>query len=60
MKISDLFVPKITNSDPQVRLNAVARETNIELLENVAKKDKDEDVRVFARKRIRELEAETV
>ena len=59
MRISDFFLPKIANSDPKIRLKAVGLETNIELLENVAKKDRDEDVRAFARKRIREIEAET-
>jgi hypothetical protein len=58
MKFSDLFLPKIARSDPEVRKSAVKNEKNVELLKNVSKKDSDPDVRNLAVKRLNELATE--
>ena len=55
MKFSDLFLPKIARSDPEVRKKAVRKEKRVELLKNVSKKDSDPDVRKLALKRVNEL-----
>ena len=55
MKFSDLFLPKIARSDPEVRKEAVRNEQNVELLKNVSKKDSDPDVRNLALRRLDEL-----
>ena len=55
MKFSDLFLPKIARSDPEVRKEAVRNENNLELLKNVSKKDSDPDVRNLALRRLDEL-----
>lgn len=57
MKFSDIFLPKIARSDPNVRKEAVAAESNVELLKKVSQKDSDPEVRDFALKRIEELES---
>lgn len=57
MKFSDLFLPKIARSDPEVRKEAVRKEDNVELLRNVSKKDSDPEVRELAIKRVDELTA---
>jgi len=56
MKFSDIFLPKIARSDPNVRKDAIAAESNVELLKKVSQKDSDPGVRDFALKRIKELE----
>jgi hypothetical protein len=58
MKFSDLFLPKIARSDPEVRKDAVRNEKNVELLKNVSKKDSDPDVRNLAVRRLNELATE--
>ncbi len=58
MKFSDLFLPKIARSDPEVRKDAVRNEQNVELLKNVSKKDSDPDVRNLAVRRLNELATE--
>ena len=55
MKFSDLFVPKIARSDPKVRKNAVAKETNVQVLKKVIKNDPHPEVRQMAEKRIQQL-----
>ena len=55
MKISDLFLPKIARSNPEVRKDAVRKESNLSLLQQVSKKDKDPEVRKLALKRIKQL-----
>jgi len=57
MKFSDIFLPKIARSDPEVRKKAVENESNVQLLEQVIEKDSDQGVRELARKRIEELRA---
>jgi hypothetical protein len=51
----DVFLPKIVRSDPKVRIAAIPREKNIELLKNVAKNDSDPEVRRSALKRLQKL-----
>lgn len=55
MKFSDLFLPKIARSDPEVRIKAVQRESNVELLRKVTENDSDPRVVKTARKRIQAL-----
>ena len=55
MKLSDLFLPKIARSDPEVRKSAVIKEKNLELLKQVMDKDSDPEVRKIAEQRVREL-----
>ena len=55
MKFSDLFVPKYLHSDPDVRLKLVARTGDINLLEQMAQKDKDATVRRSAAERAQTL-----
>ncbi|MCF8052541.1 MAG: hypothetical protein K9L59_14970 [Desulfobacterales bacterium] len=57
MKFSDIFLPKIARSDPEVRKKAVENESNVKLLKQVIEKDSDSGVRELARKRIEELRA---
>ena len=57
MKFSDIFLPKIARSDPEVRKEAVKTESNVELLKQVIEKDSDRAVRDLARERIEELRA---
>ena len=58
MKFSDLFVPKYVNSDPNVRLKFVSKSKDIGLLEQMAVKDEDENVRKSAAERARMLKQE--
>lgn len=55
MKFSDLFLPKIARSDPEIRKEAVRNEKNVQLLKNVSQKDSDPDVRNLALRRLDEL-----
>jgi hypothetical protein len=55
VKLSDLFLPKIARSDPEVRISAIKQEENVELLKNVAKNDSDPRVIQAANKRIEAL-----
>lgn len=55
MKFSDLFVPRLQNSNPDVRRRAVMKTTDIKLLSQISEKDLDEQVRQAARKRIDDL-----
>lgn len=55
MKFSDLFLPKIARSNPEVRKKAVLKEENKELLMKVIQNDSDKDVRQTARKRLQRL-----
>ncbi len=57
MKFSDIFLPKIARSDPEVRKKAVENESNVELLKQVVEKDSDSGVRELAKNRIEELRA---
>ena len=55
MKISDLFVPKLANSNPEVRKKAVLDETSVPLLQKVIENDSNQEVRELAQKRVQEL-----
>ena len=57
MKFSDLFVPKIARSDPNVRKKAIAAESNPELLKKVIQNDSHPEVRQAAQKRLQEINA---
>jgi len=58
MKFSDLFVPKYVHSDPNVRLKFVSKPKDIGLLEQMAVKDGDENVRKSATERAQMLKQE--
>ncbi len=58
MKFSDFFVPKYVHSDPNVRLKFVLKSKDIGLLEQMAVKDADENVRKSAAERARILKGE--
>ena len=55
MKFRDLFLPKIAHSDPKVRMDAIANEENVELLQKVADNDTDPRVVKAAQQRIEAL-----
>ena len=55
MKFRDLFLPKIARSNPEVRIEAVKSEENIELLKKVTQNDSDPRVVKAAQKRIETL-----
>jgi hypothetical protein len=55
MKFSDIFLPKIARSDPEVRKKAVADEIDVELLKKVVENDSNPEVRELAQKRIQQL-----
>ena len=57
MKFSDIFLPKIARSDPEVRKKAVAAEIDVELLKRVIENDSNPEVRELAQQRIKELRA---
>ncbi len=59
MKFSDLFVPKYLHSNPDVRLKLIAKTTDINLLEQMAIKDKDAFVRSSAAERAQVLKGIT-
>lgn len=56
MKFSDIFLPKIARSDPEVRKDAVQKEENIQLLKKVIENDSDREVRDLARQRVAQLD----
>ena len=55
MKLSDLFVPRWQNSNPDVRTRAVMKTTDVKLLMQISEKDLDDQVRRAALKRIDDL-----
>jgi len=58
MKFSDLFIPKYIHSDPNVRLKFVSKSKDVSLLEQMAVKDGDEEVRQAAAVRAQMLKGE--
>ena len=60
MKFRDIFVPRIANSNPEVRKKAIARETDKSLLQRVIENDEDPEVRKMATERLEELTEVTV
>jgi len=57
MGFKDLFLPKIVHSDPNVRKQAVMKEKDRQLLQNVIKNEEDDAVREAAQMRLEELTA---
>jgi len=55
MKLREFFRPKISRSNPQVRKDAVRRENNMSVLQQISKQDKDPEVRKLALKRLKKL-----
>lgn len=55
MKFRDFFLPKIAQSDPNVRIEAIRSEENVELLTKVLTNDTDTRVVEAAQKRINAL-----
>ena len=60
MKFSDLFVPRWQHSNPEVRIKAIDRITDISLLTQISEKDEEERVRQTAEARLAELQTEKV
>lgn len=60
MKFSDFFVPKYVHSNPDVRLKFISKTKDVNLLEQMAKKDEDEKVRMSAADRARSLKGKGV
>ncbi len=60
MKFSDLFVPRWQHSNPEVRIKAISRITDISLLTQISEKDEEESVRQTAEHRLAELQTEKV
>ena len=58
MKFSDLFVPKYLHSNPDVRLKLIAKTRDINLVEQMAQKDTDANVRKSAAERAQTLKGE--
>jgi hypothetical protein len=59
MKFSDLFVPKYLHSDPKVRLKLIAKTSDVNLLEQMAVKDWDTNVKRAASERAQILKGAT-
>ena len=57
-EVQDVFLPKISRSDPEVRRKAVKEEINVELLKQVMNKDADPEVRNLARERLHAIRPE--
>ena len=57
MAFKDLFLPKIAHSNPQVRKQAVMKESDVGLLQRVIDNDKDPEVVETARQRLAEITA---
>jgi hypothetical protein len=55
MKLRDLFLPKLAQSNPKVRKKAVLKEDDKGVLIKVIQNDSDRDVRQAARKRLQRL-----
>ena len=59
MKFSDLFVPRWQNSNPNVRINAIERINDFNLLKQIAEKDEHPMVRDSASDRLAKLATTT-
>ena len=55
MKFSDLFLPKIARSDPNVRIKAVQKAEDPALLKKVMNNDSNKKVREAASQRLKQL-----
>ncbi len=52
MKFSDIFVPRWQNSNPTIRLKAIARLNDMKLLAQIAENDEDPEVCAAAHRRL--------
>ena len=57
MAFRDLFLPKIANSNPEVRKKAVMKESDAGLLQRVIDNDNDPEVVETAQRRLEEVTA---
>jgi hypothetical protein len=55
MKLQDLFLPRYQHSNPEVRIKAVSKLKDANLLKQISEKDQTESVRRAALERISEL-----
>lgn len=55
MKFRDLFVPRWQHSDPEVRKKALERIKYSSMLEQIAEKDEDPEVREAAAQKLQRL-----
>jgi hypothetical protein len=55
MKLQDLFLPRYQHSNPEVRIKAVSKLKDANLLKQISEKDQAESVRRAALARISEL-----
>ena len=55
MKFQDLFVHRWQHSNPEVRMRAVGRLTDIKLLKEIAEKDEEPMVRAAAEAQLNQL-----
>jgi hypothetical protein len=55
MKLKDLFVPRYLHSDPSVRMQVAKSSNDIKLLQSIAEKDTDAEVRKVAAERAETL-----
>ena len=60
MKFQDIFVPRWQHSNPEVRIKAVSRIKDEELLKHIAEKDDDEMVCTAARDRLMEISEDKI
>ena len=59
MKFSDLFIPRWRNSNPEVRIKAIEKIDDINLLKQISERDEHAMVRDVAADRIAKLAATT-
>ena len=59
MKFSDLFIPRWRNSNPDVRIKAIEKLDDINLLKQISERDEHAMVRDVAADRIAKLAATT-
>jgi len=59
MKFSDLFIPRWRNSNPHVRIRAIEKIDDINLLKQISERDEHAMVRDVAEDRIDKLAATT-
>jgi hypothetical protein len=60
MRFQDIFVPRWQHSNPEVRIKAVSRISDKNLLMQIAEKDDDEMVCLAARDRLSEISKEKI
>jgi hypothetical protein len=55
MKLRDLFVPRWDHSNPEVRIKAIARVENLDVLRHISERDDDPEVREAASDRLLQI-----